>query len=58
MVGYPFVLPDNMIGGNGLYDSPPSKVMDGSKCIHGSLQFSYTPWDFDQWVTIFNKFKK
>ncbi|XP_060874642.1 LOW QUALITY PROTEIN: myogenesis-regulating glycosidase-like [Metopolophium dirhodum] len=62
MVGYPFVLPD-IIGGNGYYDSQyPSKEMYErwmqANVFTSVVQFSYTPWDFDQQVTMFNKFKK
>ncbi|XP_026811742.1 myogenesis-regulating glycosidase-like [Rhopalosiphum maidis] len=51
MIGYPFVLPD-MIGGNGYYNSPPSKEMYirwmQANVFMPVVQFSYTPWDFDQ----------
>lgn len=63
MVGYPFVLPD-IIGGNGLYESPPSKVMYirwvQAIVFMVVVQFLYTPWDFYQRVntSMFNKFKK
>jgi len=53
MIGYPFVLPD-MIGGNGYYNSPPSKEMYirwmQANVFMPVVQFSYTPWDFDQQV--------
>ncbi|KAE9536497.1 hypothetical protein AGLY_007286 [Aphis glycines] len=51
MIGYPFVLPD-MIGGNGYFNSPPSKEMYirwmQANVFMPVVQFSYTPWDFDQ----------
>ncbi|XP_022166100.1 uncharacterized family 31 glucosidase KIAA1161-like [Myzus persicae] len=51
MIGYPFVLPD-MIGGNGYYNAPPSKEMYirwmQANVFMPVVQFSYTPWDFDQ----------
>jgi len=51
-----------MIGGNGYYDSSPSKEMNirwmQANVFMSVVQFSYTPWDFDQQVTMFNKFKK
>jgi len=54
MIGYPFVLPD-MIGGNGYYNAPPSKEMYirwmQANVFMPVVQFSYTPWDFDQQVT-------
>ncbi|VVC33348.1 Glycoside hydrolase family 31,Glycoside hydrolase superfamily [Cinara cedri] len=50
MIGYPFVLPD-MIGGNG-YKTLPSKEMYirwmQANTFMPVVQFSYTPWDFDQ----------
>lgn len=55
MVGYPFVLPD-MVGGNGYYNLPPSKEMYirwmEANVFMPTVQFSYTPWDFDQQVGI------
>ncbi|CAI6367645.1 unnamed protein product [Macrosiphum euphorbiae] len=51
MVGYSFVLPD-MIGGDGNFDLPPSKEMYirwlQANLFMPVVQFSYTPWDFDQ----------
>ncbi|XP_001952691.2 myogenesis-regulating glycosidase [Acyrthosiphon pisum] len=51
MIGYPFVLPD-MIGGNGYDNLPPSKEMYirwmQANVFMPVVQFSYTPWDFDQ----------
>ncbi|CAH1716263.1 unnamed protein product [Aphis gossypii] len=51
MVGYPFVLPD-MIGGNGYDNLPPTKEMYirwmQANLFMPVVQFSYTPWDFDQ----------
>lgn len=56
MIGYPFVLPD-MIGGNGYDNMPPSKEMYirwmQANTFMPAIQFSYTPWDFDQEVIIF-----
>lgn len=53
MIGYPFVLPD-MIGGNGYNNKPPSKEMYirwlEANLFMPAIQFSYTPWDFDQQV--------
>lgn len=53
MIGYPFVLPD-MIGGNGYNNEPPSKEMYirwmQANTFMLVVQFSYTPWDFDQQV--------
>jgi len=61
MVGHPFVLPD-MICGSGYHDSPPSKQMYirwmQANVFMSVVQISYTPWDFDQQLTMFNKFKK
>lgn len=54
MIGYPFFLPD-MIGGNGYNNQPPSKEMYirwmEANVFMPAVQFSYTPWDFDQQVT-------
>lgn len=51
MIGYPFVLPD-MVGGNGYNNLPPSKQMYirwmQAAVFMPVVQFSYTPWDFDQ----------
>ncbi|KAL5234234.1 hypothetical protein ACI65C_001644 [Semiaphis heraclei] len=51
MIGYPFVLPD-MIGGNGYFNALPSKEMYirwmQANVFMPVIQFSYTPWDFDQ----------
>ncbi|XP_025203029.1 myogenesis-regulating glycosidase-like isoform X1 [Melanaphis sacchari] len=51
MIGYPFVLPD-MIGGNGYDNLPPSKEMYirwmQANVFMPVVQFSYTPWDFNQ----------
>ncbi|XP_025410615.1 myogenesis-regulating glycosidase isoform X2 [Sipha flava] len=51
MIGYPFVLPD-MVGGNGYNNKPPSKEMYirwmQANVFMPAIQFSYTPWDFDQ----------
>lgn len=56
MIGYPFVLPD-MIGGNGYNNKPPSKEMYirwlQANVFMPAVQFSYTPWDFDQHVNMF-----
>lgn len=53
MIGYPFVLPD-MVGGNGYNNQPPSKEMYirwmQANVFMPVVQFSYTPWDFDQQV--------
>lgn len=53
MIGYPFILPD-MIGGNGYNNKPPSKEMYirwlEANLFMPAIQFSYTPWDFDQQV--------
>lgn len=60
MIGYPFVLPD-MIGGNGYNDKPPSKEMYirwlQANLFMPAIQFSYTPWDFDQHVNMFKLLK-
>jgi len=54
MIGYPFVLPD-MVGGNGYNNKPPSKEMYirwlEANLFMPVVQYSYTPWDFDQQVT-------
>ncbi|XP_049764904.1 myogenesis-regulating glycosidase-like isoform X1 [Schistocerca cancellata] len=59
IVGYSFVLPD-MIGGNG-YSTKPSKELFirwlQASTFMPSLQFSYTPWDYDdETVEIAKKF--
>lgn len=55
MVGYPFVLPD-MVGGNGYNNTPPSKEMYirwmQANTFMPAVQFSYTPWDYDQEVIV------
>jgi len=59
MIGYPFVLPD-MIGGNGYDNLPPTKEMYirwmQANVFMPVVQFSYTPWDFDQQVIIIENF--
>jgi len=61
MVGYPFVLPD-MIGGNGYHGLLPSKEIYirwmQANVFMPVVQFSYTPWDFDQQVFVFVRFQK
>lgn len=53
VIGYPFVLPD-MIGGNG-YNGRPSKELFvrwmQANVFMPAMQFSYTPWDFDDEVS-------
>lgn len=50
--GYPFVLPD-MIGGNGYNNMPPTKELFlrwlQANVFMPSLQFSYVPWNFENW---------
>jgi myogenesis-regulating glycosidase len=50
MVGYPFVLPD-MIGGNNYNDDTITKELFirwvQATTFMPSMQFSFTPWDFD-----------
>lgn len=51
--GYPFVLPD-MIGGNGYGDHPDRELFVRwmqANVFMPAMQFSYTPWDYDQEVT-------
>ena len=50
--GYPFVLPD-MIGGNGYNTAPDKELFIRWMQVNvfmPAMQFSYTPWDYDQEV--------